>query len=622
MKKPLTRHMLGLTVASCLLGACTTLSPVGHQASTQEPKDILEKAAKSQLRSSFSYETTMYVSNDIRRQALASISKEVAGTNDDCEKIHDDGYVDLLKTAKAEGLPIADDKYQAKREQLKNDFLTCRDEQQKALAYQPFDFETFYEEIQGLSPEEQEAAFGVAMQAHLDLQSSSDPAPSNITPLDAKKAELFHEYFLRPSGVSVTGSYLASSGKLTALPMLDYTTNNLKLSVNQPIYIDLKAGGIYLWADNFAFLVSELLDAKLGGDWQGKWLYIPINDGSFPKDFSNDLIKAYITAKKESFMALPKEGFVTVDSKSVTALPFIQQQLPADKLALIQNTPIIIKNDADDKSKSYSRYVFADTLYQEMTTKYPTLTLQLPDFYEREIIDGESVIHVVNADGETGMPEEQVQNEEGGIKINSELLMRGLFLYLQKQIGEYYGDLQGQQGILEDSGGVSGQINGDDLKSDTKTTYVPATHYGIEQGKIAWVHHRYYLHDDMAGVGGVGTHYMHKAGVTGTEPLLVDVFTQIFQNAKHMNEFARLPTASQTPNANNSVNLFAYQEALRARFKETKERPPIVEQYQRYSSMGVGGGYGGYDDMLGDEPSYEPQYDPNDSYDDAEEQSE
>lgn len=562
MKKPLTRHVLGLTVASCLLSACATTSSIGHNANNQAAKDVLEQATKSQLRSSFSYETTAYVSNDIRRQALADISGQEMSANATCEDVHDEAYVNLLKTAQAEGLSVRDEKYQTERDQLKTDFLTCREDRDKALSYQPFDFEAFYERSQGLSPEEQEVAFVRDMEAHFESQSNKPPLV-NITPLDVKKEQLIHEYLIRPSNVSVIGSYSALQGKLTALPSFDYTAKNLKLAINQPIYIDLKAGGIYLWADNFALLNSELLDVRLGDSWQGKWLYIPINDGSLPRDFTKDLIQSYLKAKKESFMALPEDGFAMVGAESVMTLPFIGQNLPSDKLTLIQNTPTIIKNNSDKKSQEYSRYVFADTLYQEMTSKYPTLTLQMPDFFEREIVDGESVIHVVNADSETGMPDELDKTQNSEIKMNSELLMRGLFLYLQRYIGNYYGELS-----------TDGQQENKQSTSNETTKYTPITHYGIQQGKIAWVHHRYYPGGDE--VTGKGVAYMDKVGITGHEPTLVDVFTQIFQNAKHMGEFNRLPSAEQTPNAQNSINLFAYQEALITRFKETNEKPPII----------------------------------------------
>lgn len=579
--KTLPYRTLSLAVASCLMTACaTTQAPQSATTShDHHAKEVLAKAVKSQLRSSFSYETNAYVSNDIRRHALKDVTDSTPA--DDCEAVHDHAYVRLLRTAETDNLPISDDKYQAHRTKIKDDFLACRDEQEQASAYQPFDFENFYEQSGQLTPDEQEQAFIHAVSTHLDTQ-TSEPSARPATPLDAKKAELLHEYLITPSGVRVVGSYQPLQGKFTALPMLDYTAKNLHMSINQPLYIDLKAGGIYLWADNFALLNSELLDAKLGDSWQGKWLYIPVNDGSLPESFTRDLVKAYLNAKKESFMALPQDGFVMAGADELRQLPFITNNLPADKLTLIQNTPTIIKNNVKGSAKAYSDYVFADTLYQEMTAKYPTLTQQMPDFYEREIIDGESVIHVINADSDTAQTEIEAETDAAGesrddFVVNSELLMRGLFLYLQRQIESYYGELHSTDDTPQEDRPVS--------------KYAPATHYGVSHGKIAWVHQRHYLSDDT-----VGARYMDKAGVTGSEPLFVDVFTQIFQNAKHINEFARLPSASQTPNANNSVNLFAYQDALRARFKETGEKPPFMEHYSRYALGSASDDDYGYDD--------------------------
>lgn len=573
--KSFAYHSLSLTIASCLLTACATTSQVTPSNSAQDnAKEMLGQAVKSQLRSSFSYETSVHVSNDIRRQNLANATPEQLSAkplSEQCESAHDTAYVAFLKKVEAENSAVADEKYDQARAQMKSDFLACRAEREKKQGYQPFDFDAFYEQIKTVSSPEQEQMFAKAVEQHIANQPAQEHIDTKHTALDVKKAELMHEYLIRPSSIRMTGSYQPLQGKITALPALDYTAKNLKIAVNQPIYVDLKTGGIYLWADNFALLNSQLLDVKLGDDWHNKWLYLPINDGSLPNEFTQDLIKAYIKAKQESFMALPKDGFTNVNADSITTLPFISANLPDDKINLIQNTPIIVKNNVDEKSREYSNYVFADTLFQEMASKYPVLTLQLPDFYEREIIDGESVIHVVNADSNTGAPSEDGL-EEKIPTINSELLMRALFLYLQRQVDDYYMKLNSQETESAQS-------------SHSDNPYTPATHYGITHGKLSWVHQRYYVGNKP------NEPLLEKAGVLQSEPVLVDIFTQIFQNSKQMGEFNRLPTAHQTPTPENSINLFTYQDALRARFKETGEYPPIIEQYLRYSSLG-GESYG------------------------------
>lgn len=553
-----TRHVLSLTVASLLLSACATTSPlVANTAKANNTKNTFGQAVNAQLRSSFSYQTDVHVSTNIRREALANATPEqltAVAPSEKCENAHDIAYVALLKKVKADQASVSDERYNDERERIKSEFLACREERDKQFDYQPFDFKNFYEQTKNLDDKEQTKTFTNAVESHLASQALPE-VDTTHTALDVKKAELLEQYLIRPTTVSVVGSYQPLQGKFTALPMFDYTAKNLKMAVNQPIYIDLKAGNIYLWADNFGLLNSELLDAKLGNKWHNKWLYIPINDGSLPPEFAQDLIKAYINAKKESFLALPDDGFTQVGATSVSNLPFISQNLPSDKLTLVNNTPTIIKNTVNEEARAYSNYVFADTLFQEMSAKYPVLTLQMPDFYEREIIDGESVIHVVNA--ETTSTTDEGEPKE--VKWNSELLMRLLFAYLQRDINLYYSELQaGNQPKPQNS------------------KYTPTTHYGIHGGKISWVHQRYYISDNKTPLP-VG-----KTNMSESEPVLIDVFTQIFQNSKHMGEFNRLPTAHQTPTAQNSVNLFTYQDELRERFKQTGERPPVLGQYFDY----------------------------------------
>lgn len=581
-----TRHVLSLTVASLLLSACATTSPlVVNTAKTDNAKDTFGQAVNAQLRSSFSYETQVHVSTAIRREALANATPEqltAVALSEKCENAHDIAYVALLKKVKADKASVGDVRYDDERERIKSEFLACREARDEQLSYQPFDFKNFYEQTKDLDDKEQDKTFVSAIESHLASQTLPEIDTSH-TALDVKKSELLEHYLIRPSSISVVGSYQPLQGKFTALPMFDYTAKNLKMMINQPIYIDLNAGNIYLWADNFGLLNSELLDAKLGDQWHNKWLYVPINDGSLPPEFAQDLIKAYINAKKESFLALPNDGFTQVPANSVSNLPFITQNLPSDKLALINNTPTIIKNTVNEEARAYSDYVFADTLFQEMSAKYPILTLQMPDFYEREIIDGESVIHVVNV--ETADTTDKSEPEE--LTWNSELLMRLLFAYLQRDINIYYSELQ------------SG--NKPDPKQNGK--YAPTTHYGIHGGKISWIHQRHYMSDNKTPLP-VGKSHMSES-----EPVLVDVFTQIFQNSKHMGEFNRLPTAHQAPTAQNSVNLFTYQAKLRERFK-TGERPPLLEQYFNYLDLGrraEAGEYDEYDDYYNeDEQEAEP----------------
>lgn len=544
------RHLLGIAVASCLMSACATTQHTASSTQKIVPKNTLERAIKSQLRSSFDYQSSIYISNDIRRDALAHATPEQLNAvhpHQQCEDAHDKAYIALLHHAKANDENIRDDKYTPQKEQIKNDFLACQQDMKAKQAYQPFDLESFYQETKEQDEADWTKSFALAVENHLANQAPKEIDTSH-TALDAKKAELLHEYLIRPSSIQMVGSYQPLHGKITALPTFDYTAKNLKMAIHQPIYIDLKAEKVYLWADNIAPLNSQFLDNKLGDSWHNKWLYIPLNDGSLPKDFTKDLVKAYLNAQKEGFMALPDEGFLAVNPKSVMDLPFISQTLPSDKLTLIQNTPTVIKNATDTKNKAYSEYVFADTLFQEMTNKYPMLTMQMLDFYEREIIDGESVIHVVNKNDDTEPNLDTSTPTE--LKINSETLMRGLFLYLGKKVDDYYYQLY--------------QAQGEEAPTAPENKYAPATHYGIANGKISWVHQRRYINNAKM--------------MSADEPLLVDTFTQILPYSK-AGEFGRLPSASRTPTPDNSVDLFAYQEALRTRLRESSELSTPLASY-------------------------------------------
>lgn len=546
---------LSVAVALVMTG-CATVSPAFKNTTNPMPtetagtsKETLSKALTSQLRSSFSYRTDVYVSNQIRRDALDKATDEQLSALDDatqaCEHAHDTAYVALLKVAKADDLLIDDKKYKEQTDKIKNDFLACQIERRKT---QEFDVDDLYQEFDG---EDDEVLAQKLDEKLTDWLSSNQSDNGNYTALDAKKAKLLDAYLLKPSQISVVGRYEPLKGFASALPMFDYSSKNLTLSINQPIYVDLKAGGIYLWADNFALANSQTLDKQLGDKWKDKWLFVPFNDGSLPDDFAKNFIKAYVDAKKESFIVQPESSFVAVSPKDLHALPFWTTNLPKHQQDIINNTPTIIQNALTASELAYKNYVFADRLYNSLSDAYPELTAPEPTFDEREIVDGESVIHVVSADA-------SADEEEQTLQINSRFMMTAFLAYLQNNVEAYYANLSAEQGETSETSETN--------EADEPSPYTPSTYYGIKNGKISWLSHRHYPTQSLA------TGQLAKSTLSESEPLIVDAFTQISQNVKDMGEFSRLPTAVQTPNATNSINVFEYKDDLLERLKSGDDK--------------------------------------------------
>lgn len=530
---------LSVAISVVLLSACaTTKSPEtnpttpvqSHHVTAQydDPKEALQEAIQSQLRTSFSYQTDVYVSNQIRREALANATPEQLASHDDmtekCNIEHDEAYVALLKTVKADEGEIGDDKYKEQKAQIKKDFLSC----QKNLVAEDNIF-ALAEDNEAWASGETLEKLMEASRNMADMADNAKAYDSNHTVLDAKKATLVHEYLIKPTHVAMVGNYEPLKGVISALPSMEYHAKNLKFYLNQPIYVDLRAGGIYLWADNFALANSQALDKTLGDKWKDKWLFLPINDGSLPDTFTKDFIQAIKEAQKERFLALPTQNF----GQGMTALPFADN-LPADKQALIKGTPHVITITSNPKDKAYADYVFKDNLYNTIVAKYPMLAPQDINHEERDIIDGESTIHVRNVDTTS-------EDEETKPAFNSRFFMAVLMTGLQNQVLAYQDELANPEG-------------------DEKTSkYAPVTHYGLNGGKLAWLHQRYYPTPAKA-----------QAFINDDEPLLVDVFTKIMPHQSIT--FEQLPPALQRPTADNAVNLFDYRDELQKALEKSDDK--------------------------------------------------
>lgn len=186
-------------------------------------------------------------------------------------------------------------------------------------------------------------------------EGNQDGYDAQHTKLDLKKAKLAKAYLFDSLTVSVVGNYRPLVGYISILPQATYRAKNVNMMINQPIVISLKDEAIYLWADNLALANASYLDDELGNQWQGKWLKLPINDGSLPKDFAKDVIQSYVKAR-EKIMADSAVEMVGMD-----ALPSslkLQSNLGADSIVRVRKPAEL----------STLRY-----FYDEMSQKYPSL---------------------------------------------------------------------------------------------------------------------------------------------------------------------------------------------------------------------------------------------------------
>lgn len=518
--------VLSVAVALVLSGCTTTGSLGGHLSSSdakQSAKDTLKQTVKSQLRTSFGYETTIYPSSQSHHLSQSQ-------PDESCESVHDTAYVAMLGAEKAaeqagvHAATVANDKAKLALT-IKEGYLACVEARTGVSRYQPYDFEAFYENNKNLSPEALSAALQRDLVAHVGTQiaNETDEQSDMPTALDVKKSQLINEYLIKPSKTTITGSYQPLAGVLTALPKFTYDSKNLKASINQPIYVDLKAGTLYLWADNAAFINSQAVDKELGDQWQNKWLAITLEDGSLPKGFAKDFIKAYANAKVESLEVLDEGSVQLVGAQSVLDLPHFAEMTDEGVQHTIANTATIIQKSPDSKMRAYSRYVFYDTLYQDITAKYPQLIEEmLPQQYQ---LGGEGDIEVILAHAAT-----QNDNEEDSSQYNSRALMQRLLALIKYRIDDYYAKLYEGESAFD-------------------SAHEPVQHYGVHAGRISWLHERHYLS------GGAFARLTLK-----NTPAFVDVFTVIKPYAKH--EFERLPAQHRTPNATNSVNLYEWRERM------------------------------------------------------------
>ncbi len=563
---------LMLATAAVMLSACAS---TGTQLSANQAdaQTALADAIKGQLKSSFSYETQIHVNNHLREEALAAASPSQLAAVDDkmqlCEETHDAAYIAWLKQLKAEGVDIKaldTDKYADKLATFKDSYTACVNERSAQLTQAEASgdaaaFENLSPEMQKLyaPPAADDAAqmdANTAEPLFADRSSHNNADNANYLPdydsdhtaLDAKKSALLKAYLIQPASITISGRYQPLAGQFTALPALGYDAKNLQAHINQPIHLDLKAGVLYLWADNFAMVNSETLDKTLGDKWRNKWLAIPINDGSLPADFTERLIKSYIKAKQQSFLSLDKSGFSYVNADAVLGLPHLTDNLSDSAKQAITKSPSIIRDSSSADAQAFARYVFADTLYDELAAAYPELLPEPIIGDDKAIIEGESEIHVVNL----AKDKPSADSAPTAVQINSRFLVQ----LMMGMLSVISADYQSTIAMTASQPDLADQFA-------TPASYAPISHYGISANHVSWIHQRQYASSLLPfGLG--------KSSVREAQPLLIDKFTMILPLSR--DGFDRLPADARIPNTTNTINLPDYARDLVTRLQSGDDK--------------------------------------------------
>lgn len=510
-------------------------------------KTALAEALQQQRRQSFAYHSNIEMNNQRQFMDVESRSLVVAeDASAHCETVHDNGYIDLLAQAEAQGKESDDADFADQRRRLKHTYLEC-DKAYEAWAthkygdeygYEEDDFENSYRENDDdalvspvLSPSIE--AYGNAGTTIIETSTLkggvvnkntvSSATPTGVvspyyqqqfddydhksSALAIKKSKLLDAYLLQPLSINAQGIYQPLAGRFTMLGSVQYQTRHHKTNINQPIYVDFKTGSIYFWADNFAMLTSEVIDDKLGTQWQNKWLKLEIDDGSLPKGFGRTFIKSHFEALDYTYESAPVTQFDFIAPTTLTALV---PKLPEHQLDPMRQSTQIIR-----RVQSPEHY---EQFYQEyMTHLYKRISSQYP-----ELIDDPSTSLATSiANGEP---------------LTTKAIVTQALATMQTRIA-YKTQAAIEKDAVNDDAISSAVTRADDSRGTIQTLY------GLNhRGQIQWQHLRQQAND--------------KQGLTA------DVLQQYTPISAQTLAFPNLPTAMQIPNASNSVDMRDYSKAL------------------------------------------------------------
>ncbi|SUD90772.1 hypothetical protein [Psychrobacter phenylpyruvicus] len=401
----------------------TKISQLPSEQQSQMAKDTLLQALQKQSRSDYAYQVNLLGSNEQRRESLANATPQQLAMSDEpinhCEHVHDEAYVELLQQVEQAGLGIYDAKYSAEREAIKHAYQQC-----VAALENPYSQVSYEQWLQkavqraksdlanaeaGIEPGKAEAdrveaslaqaeievaaadAATEAASEKEDLYSSDDSMDESQsfdslfaditadvlpgyddshTKLDARKAKLLNAYLLNPMSITGSGVYRASAGKVSIMPTLAYQSRNLQILNSHFIYIDARQGAVYLWADTFAYILSSTIDPNLSLGMKDKWIKIDLNDGSLPRSFLPELLKAHLLAKAKMDANATAEQYRFISSSQLQN----QSPKPDDKhQPYLNEASLLIERKLTEQQYNEGMQLYLTTIYDQMTSKYPQL---------------------------------------------------------------------------------------------------------------------------------------------------------------------------------------------------------------------------------------------------------
>ncbi len=351
--QPNLRASLLLPFAALMLSACQTMPETNGvktaaQLPSANPKATVINALKAQRKQSFSYHSNIEIAAPMTSQQSLAVASS-ADTH--CQTVHDNAYIGLLKQAEAANTDVYDARFEARRSQIKANYATCFEAYQAWLRQQGGELQ-------------------VADKRYTQLIKMFDNYPLKQSQSDVKKRQLLNEYGFKPLSLNAQGNYQPLLGKVTLLASVQYHGKNHQSQLNQPIYIDLKSGQLYLWADNAAFMTSQLFDEKLGLKWKNKWLRIDLNDGSLPKGFGKALIQNHFTALDKMFAAMPASEFSYMAPTDLSKLNFT---LPRHQLSVMQSGAMIVRQQQSPNTQIQNYQTYLTTFYELMSKQFPEL---------------------------------------------------------------------------------------------------------------------------------------------------------------------------------------------------------------------------------------------------------
>lgn len=549
-------------------------------------KTALATALQQQRRQSYSYHSNIEI-NNAQQFTTVDSTKLVASSwiDDYCADTHDQAYAALLEQAEADKKDILASEFDSKRAVLKQSYLTCDQNYQNWDANQPtsddeYDYDdddeypaSDYESDNSEDDSDNATTTSVAVTQNssddinkqtvvivesktikkdgniISVSSSAsdksttvvgtapvtpyyqklfDEYDSKYTALDIRKAQLVDAYLYKPLSMNVQGVYQPLAGKFTMLGSVQYKARNHYSSINQPIYVDFKTGSIYLWADNFAMINSELADDKLGTKWQNKWLKLTLDDGTLPKGFGRAMIDSIFEAYDKVYDTAPISQF---DYIAPGTLATLSPKLPQHQLDTMLNSKQAIRRLHSYDSYEQDSRDYISVFYSSIASKYPELIL---DKTVSEVIVDPS------QSDETG--DNKVESEAEAEKLTSKVMMQYTLALLKKSIDAHADSLIND--VLNSEEEVASKPNAGSVIQEL---------YGFDQnGKLQWYHMR----------------DKELSSESLNDNITVDMLQQYAPIRAQDMDFPNLPANMQVPNASNSIDLREYASELAKYYRD------------------------------------------------------